>query len=432
MSISSRVSAVRWRAAVGAGAAAALCAAALTGGQSNAVAVRSATAKAGIVVGAEKAASAARPAASQGPPAVAWNGSRYFVVWDEGAADGTTSIYGTRVSPTGQVLDPGGILLGSGDEFEHVSNPTVAGGGGKFFVVWEREPEGTYDDLDAALVTNAGAVQRRWGLTFVDNQQSNPVAAWNGKLFMAVWEDQPDASQQDIYGARVTRDGLTLDGCSSDSCPDGDDPGILISAGPNDETTPAIAANDDYFVVPWTDANSATTTDVNDAGIATNGSILAFGSTFPISHAANGQCQPSIARTGNSFLIAWADARSGGSDIYSTLIRPGSEPDFDSTPVSPNGVRVSGAAQAQTAPSVARRGTGYVVVWLDHRNASFDVYGSRVNATGGVVDGAGVKIAASNRAETDPAAVAGSGNQLVAYRHPTNAGATRVFFRLLT
>jgi hypothetical protein len=434
MSMSSKSAIARRRSAFAAGVVLALGAAGLASIQTDAVAARpNGAAKAGIVVGAERAASAARPTTSQGPPAVAWNGSRYFVVWSEGAADGTTSIYGARVSPSGAVLDPAGILLGSGDEFETVSNPTVAGGGGKFFVVWEREPEGTYDDLDAALVTNAGVVQRQWGLTFVDNQQSNPVAAWNGKLFLAVWEDQPDATQQDIFGARVTRDGLTLDGCSSDSCPNGDDPGIAISVGPNDETAPAVAANDDYFVAAWTDANTATPTDIRDAGVAVNGSILAFGSTFDISTAAGAQSQPSIARSGDTFLIAWSDRRSDpSSDVYSTLIQPGSEFDFDSTPLSPNGVLVSAANRAQSMPSVARRGTGYVVVWLDRRNSTFDVYGSRVGPAGAVLDPAGVPIAASNRIETDPAAVAGSGNQLVAYRHPTSAGATRVFFRLLT
>jgi large repetitive protein len=441
MSKSSRFVPVRPRtraiSRVGAGLALVISAGALAGIHTDAVAARpSGAAKAALVVGAERAASTARPANGQSAPAVAWNGQRYLVVWAEGSADGTSSIYAARVSPTGTVLDPNGILLGSGDAFETLSAPGVAGGAGKFLVMWEREPEGTYDDLDAAMVTNAGVVQRHWGLSFVDNQQSLPVAAWNGKLFQAVWEDQPDAVQEDIFGARVTRDAVTLDGCSSDSCPNGDDPGIAISVGPMDETAPAVAANDQYSVAVWTDANSATATDISASGVATNGDILAFGTKYTISGAAGAQSEASIARTGDTFLIAWTDRRSGSvPNIYSTLIRPGTESDFNATPLSPNGVAVSTAAGSQSAPSVARRGTGYVVAWTDTRNGGSDVFAARVNAAGVVVDQAGVPIAASARPESAPAAVAGSGNQLIAYQRPVPAapfnGSQRVFFRLL-
>jgi hypothetical protein len=420
---------------VGVGVAVVLSAATLAGIHTDAAAARSSTdAKAGIAVGAEKAVSAARPANGQGPPAVAWNGSRYFVVWAEGTLD-TSSIYGARVSADGTVLDPNGILLGTRDSnIAVLRNPTVAGGGGKFFVIWEQEPEDSYDDLFAAMVSNAGVVQKNWCLSCVDNQQSNPSAAWNGQLFLAAWEDTPQVTESDIYGARVTRDGVTLDGCSGDSCPDGDDPGIPIGAVlDTDQIQPAVAGNDSYFVVPWADTSVATPTDIMDAGVAINGSILDSGFHWTISNAPSAQSDPSIARSGDSFLIAWSDRRSDpNSDVYSTLIRPGSEFDFNSTPLSPNGVLVSAANRGQSMPSVARRGTGYLVVWLDRRNSTFDIYGARVNASGAVVDMSGVPIAASGRIETDPAAVAGSGNQLVAYRHPTSGGATRVFFRILT
>jgi hypothetical protein len=93
---------------------------------------------------------------------VAWNGSRYFVVWAEGSRADPPRIYGTRVSASGVVLDPNGILLGSSD-FDLLSNPTVAGAG-KVLRRVEDEPEGTYDDLAAALVTNGGVV-RQWGLS---------------------------------------------------------------------------------------------------------------------------------------------------------------------------------------------------------------------------------------------------------------------------
>jgi hypothetical protein len=116
-------------------------------------------------------------------------------------------------------------------------HPTVAGGD-TFLVAWEKQIEGTYHDLDAALVAGPGTVRKTWGLSRVDNEQQRPEAAWNGRLFLVVWEDDPTAETLDLYGTRVTACGLTLDGWSSDSCPAGDDPGLLVADGPSEPPPP--------------------------------------------------------------------------------------------------------------------------------------------------------------------------------------------------
>jgi hypothetical protein len=232
----------------------------------------------------------------------------------------------------------------------------------------------------------------------------------------------------------VTSDGLALDGCSADSCPDGNDPGIPVGAvvGP-DETQPAVAANSHYFISTWTEADSATTTGVADRGVAFNGAALQHPTT--VSDAAGAQSDSSIAHSGSGFLVAWTDRRTDADgDIYATLLRPGNNDDesqFDPSPVSPNGVLVSGASHGQAVPSVAKRGTGYVVVWADARNATGDIYGARVNGAGTVLDRSGVRISATARVETDPVVAAGASNQLVAYRHPDASGVSRIYFRLL-
>jgi len=389
----------------------------------------------GVVVSAEKAILTARSGMVQQAPVVGWNGKRYLVVWTERSpVDGASKLYGARVTPAGQVLDPQGVLLDQADgPFVTFRNPTVAGGGGKFLVAYE---DLTFEDLHAALVTNAGAVTKHWCIVCVDNTQSNPAITWSGQLFLLTWEDTPEVNEKDIYGERITSDGLGLDGCSQDTCPDGgNDSGIPVGVvlGP-DESQPAVAANAKYFMATWTEADSATTTDIADRGVAFNGMPLLH--PEPISDAVGAQSDSSIAHSGATFLAAWSDRRSDPeSDVYATLLRPGNndlESEFDPSPLSPNGILISGASHGQTLPSVTKRGTGYVLVWQDGRNATSDIYGARVSASGTVVDANGVRIAATARVETDPVAVAGAVNQLVAYRHPDAKGVSRVYFRLLS
>src|SRR5512134_1993475 len=52
------------------------------------------------------------PSLSGYAAASAFDGTNYFVVWED-ARQSNRRIYGTRVSPTGQVLDPVGIALGN-------------------------------------------------------------------------------------------------------------------------------------------------------------------------------------------------------------------------------------------------------------------------------------------------------------------------------
>ncbi len=71
-------------------------------------------------------------------PAVASNGSAFFVAWHEGRYFGFSQLYGSRVSAEGAVLDPGGIALvedGGYTTFE----PDVAWDGSYYFVGYAQQ-----------------------------------------------------------------------------------------------------------------------------------------------------------------------------------------------------------------------------------------------------------------------------------------------------
>jgi hypothetical protein len=75
-------------------------------------------------------------------PSVAFDGSNYLVVWQDGrnAAAGypPSDIYGARVSPDGRVLDSpdsGGIAIDTGGK-QYRSNPQIAYAGSDYLVAW--------------------------------------------------------------------------------------------------------------------------------------------------------------------------------------------------------------------------------------------------------------------------------------------------------
>jgi hypothetical protein len=399
--------------------------------------VPSATGAAGtaIVVGSERAVATARPGNIQSGVDVAWDGNRFMAVWQESpAAGGLTQIYATRISAAGQVLDPGGILLSLSDN-DH-ARPTVAGGNGRFFVAWEERPQETYTDLGAAIVDDAGTVRRRWYLSRVDNGQSNPDVAWGGQLFLATWEDEPDPEDQDVYGARVLPSGLTLDGCSSDACHNGDDPGITIglSVG-TDQLTPAVIWTGTKFATVWADANATTPTDIRTNAVAVNADTF-FEEGFVVSDAAGSQSEPAIGRSGDILLVAWTDTRSGNADIRFTRLNPGAQDEYAPTPMPPQGTAMFGGGGEQTQPAVARRGTGFVVAWTDASSGNNNVVAARVGIGGTVLDPVRVQVAAGPRNQRGASIADGGGVQLVAYQRDVPAspfdGRDRVFFSVLS
>ena len=385
-----------------------------------------------LVVGAERAVAAARPGDVQSEPAAAWNGSEYYVVWSESGPSGPALVYGARVSAWGTVLDAGGRLLSqSTNDSVH---PRVTSGAGKFLVVWEDEPEDDYSDLGAALVRGDGTVQKRWSMGG-DNSQSHPDVAWNGQLFLAVWQDEPDPSNEDVYGARITSDGLTLDGCSSDSCPNGDDTGIPIATNPGNEVLPAVAASTGLFLVAWTDRTDPSHPLVRDTAVALNGSSL-YQVGFDLSQDPGNQSQVALARNAGTALFAWADLRSAtSSDVFATTMKPGTEQSYDPTPVPATGFAVSSAPGDQTDPAIARRAGAYLVAWTDTRGGTSDIYAARVGTAGAVFDAAGVPVAAGPRTERTAALASAGAKILVTYVHDvlgsTYGGRDRVFVRVL-
>ncbi|ATB27228.1 hypothetical protein [Melittangium boletus] len=379
-------------------------------------------------------------------PAVAHDGTNFLVVWYEWA--NRYNIHATRVSSTGVVLDPGGIVISNAPGDKHA--PAVAHDGTNFLVVWQDKRTGTHD-IYGARVDSAGTVLDPNGIAIstAANEQLAPSVAHNGTNFLVVWQDAR-SGVFDIYGARVNGSGTVLN-----------TNGFLISVAVNAQERPSVAYNGSDFVVVWEDSRNGNA-DIYGARVSATG-VVRNPSGIAISTHGNNQRAPRVARLGTDCLVVWHDTQASkifGARLSNTgavlnpsdlLIAPifsyfehvslasdgtnflvvwggessaGRNSDIHATRVTSAGVPLdtpalvlSVAGNGQYTPVVAHDGTNFLVVWRDHRHTGMDIYAVRVSETGTVLDSSGIRLSSSNTyLAFDPAVAHDGTNFLVVWQ----------------
>ena len=351
----------------------------------------------------------------QSNPALAASGSGYLVVWEDYRNGFFSDIYGARVSTTGLVSDPNGIAICTATDYQQ--SPAVAASGSAFLVVWMDKRNGGMVNyhIYGARVTSAGAVSDPSGIAIctADDYQGSPKVAASGSGYLVVWEDERNsgATGRDIYGARVTSAGKVSDAN-----------GIAICTAAGNQTSPAMAASGSGYLVVWQDernsdpASPDVVEDIYGARVSTAGVVSpAGGSAIGISP--NNEENSAVASNGTNYLVVWADSRNGattGQDVYGARVTSaGAVSD-------PNGIAICTAGDYQGSPKVASSGGGYLVVWDDYRNGSDDIYGARVTSAGKVSDPAGIAICAEANDQYSPAIAGSSGGYLVVWEDYRN------------
>lgn len=143
-------------------------------------------------------------------PAVASDGYGWMVVHDEYAVEGLRA---TRVGADASIL--GSVVLGA-PWSTLAANPAIAYGGGQYLVAWAEDgiavravriaPDGTVLDPEPIAVSTVPSAKAMGGV------------AWDGTRFLVTWLDarRGDTSGSgylayDVYAARVAADGTVLD-----------------------------------------------------------------------------------------------------------------------------------------------------------------------------------------------------------------------------
>jgi hypothetical protein len=367
----------------------------------------------GVVLDPDTAAIVVAPTVdwAQRHPALGFDGANYLTVWqDERNKPGEPDLYGARVTPGAQVLDPGGFLITQCARGQYA--PRVGFDGTNFLTVWEDDRNG-YTDIYGARVTPGGTVLDPDGIAIctAPDYQYSPAIAFDGTNFLVTWEDDRSDTTGDIYGARVTVGGQVLDPS-----------GIVISDAPGRQRSPAVGFAGGNYLVVWEDYRSGSSWDLYGTRVSPGGMVLNTDG-IAISTAPLYQYLPAIGFDGTNYLVVWEDLRNSGSaDIYSTRVTPGGQV------LDPNGIAICTAVRRQFSPAIAFDGTNYFIVWEDYRRSDYcDVFGSRVTKQGTVLDTAGIAISKSQYGQFGPAVAYDGTNYLVLWEDCYNAGKPDIY-----
>ncbi|MBN2465948.1 hypothetical protein JXD38_10050, partial [candidate division WOR-3 bacterium] len=314
----------------------------------------------------------------QSRPAVAFDGTSFLVVWeDTRCGAGSYDIFGVRVTPQGELLDPQNLAITTEDGAQ--TCPAVAFDGTNFVVVWQDQRNGD-DDIYGARVTPSGTVldPEGFAVSTAANDQAHPrIAHGNGQL-LVVWEDYRYCPHRsDVFVARVTPGGAVLD-------PDG----IAVSTEIESQLLPAAGFDGANFLVVWQDWRCHFDDDIYGARVTPGGAVL-DPDGFAVCTTGHRSRSPEVAFDGANSLVVWQDRRNGDNDIYGARVTA------DGGVLDPDGICISRADNGQVEPAVAYDGSRYFVAWEDCRYDPDrpDVYGARVTTQGQVLDPEGIEVA---------------------------------------
>ena len=338
---------------------------------------------------------------SQGYPALGFNGEIFFVAWQDiqGSFPPTLSLHGARVTPGATVLDPDGIVISTSAG----TRPAVDSDGKNFLVAWEVSSGGNFS-INGARVTPEGSVLDPQGIGIARGAgaRGSSAVGFDGANFLVAWHDyRNNPAMADVYGARVTPDGAVLDSS-----------GFVIPRAARDQLTPTLGFDGATFLVVWEDHRSGYS-DIYGARVTSGGTVL-DPDGIAISQAPGWQYSPALGFDGANYFVVWEDQRSGYSDIYGARVAPGG------AVLDPDGFAVSQAADGQYGPALAFDGANFLVAWEDGRGGHSDIYGARVTPAGTVLDPPGIAITQAAGDQWQPSLGYDGANFLVAWQDYRN------------
>lgn len=330
-------------------------------------------------------------------PDVSFNGTNFLTVWQEMEYQ-NGAIWGSRITPDGTNLDPGGFQIG---EQLGAMMPAVDCDGTDWFVVWSWQ----LNDFSCAWVTPDG-------VSFGEiNNMPGSSGMWIPELVAGDsvhWLQGIDAAggnpPVDIYITRINFQGNVLD-----------NPWIPVDTSPGWQAYGGNAYGDSTFIAIWEDQVSW---DIYARRYKPDGNPI--DSTRFVVNVADAQRQydPDVAFDGTNYLAVYHDERQGGYGGYGEDIY-GSRIGEDGTLLDPEGFLIHQGIC--NFPAIAFGDSLYLCVW--HTPSGYLLLGTRILSDGTVLDPDGFQIYNSDLA---PSVAYSNGIFLVVYNRNYDIKAARV------
>jgi hypothetical protein len=158
-------------------------------------------------------------------PDVCFGNNKFLIVWEEGTAPYPPYTFYFKQDIRGSIYDVSGtpikedFTIRSGQEPQwHHENPSVAYGGGTFFVAWEHYYTSTDPhsmNIKARLVSTSGSVGNDIVICDAEDVQADPMVKFDNKnnRFCVVWEDaRGGTTNYNIYGKLYDTSGNPVGG----------------------------------------------------------------------------------------------------------------------------------------------------------------------------------------------------------------------------
>jgi hypothetical protein len=228
-------------------------------------------------------------------PVLAFDGARYFAAW---ARHGRKGIYGARFTQAGQALDPGGFRISPTGMTQEYA-PAVAFDGTNYAVTWFHGD--TRGPIYAARVDPAGYVMD--SAIALPGSGKDPAIAFGGGCYLAVW------AQLDNYsgywrtrGARMAPSGTLLDTAF-----------WISSVDSRHNEAAAVVYDGRDFVVIWQSRWDSSL--IEGARVSPQGIVL---ETFVVPAPTGDKVNPALIRGPGTRLLAlwsgWTDSIGGKPD----------------------------------------------------------------------------------------------------------------------
>jgi hypothetical protein len=169
---------------------------------------------------------------AQRRPAVAYDGTDFVVVWEDGR-NGDWDIYGARVTVDGKVLDADGVAVATGPDDDWT--PEIASNGLGCLVAWQAWHGGSGDVLGTVLgPSGRPLLSEAISISDAAGRQWSPDVAFNGREYIVAWSDaRRGPANVDVYASRVAPNGIVFD-----------PGGVGADTGAFDQLLPSAAAGD--------------------------------------------------------------------------------------------------------------------------------------------------------------------------------------------